>query len=307
MLFASAAFWLLLSLGRSVAFHALPPMIIKPKFIGSCMAEFDGASPLLLRLDEEGSVLAYLPYFHGLDDRMTIASLEGALAACEATSRPPPEDTSALSGRRQWVADLGMGWAGPRRWRRATWKLSGEHQLEPILAIQAAVESAAATIERTFNEAGVLGEDNKTFPRLQEKYNSVLVNRYLDGKAGIRWHADDERWYWCTPKSSGGGGGGADKGGKEGGDGSDVVIASVSLGAERWFELRRKPRNRPDERRRLRLRLRSGSLLLMAGATQTHWQHSLPADGTCGKVRYNLTYRRVLTPQEDPRLFDIQS
>ena len=37
----------------------------------------------------------------------------------------------------------------------------------------------------------------------------VLVNRYADGEAGIKWHSDDEKCY---------------------GDASNILIASVSLG-----------------------------------------------------------------------------
>lgn len=39
---------------------------------------------------------------------------------------------------------------------------------------------------------------------------------------------------------------------------------------------------------------RSGSLLVMAGATQRHWEHQLPVVGNCRSVRYNLTFRRVV-------------
>merc|ERR1712048_1477488 len=52
-------------------------------------------------------------------------------------------------------------------------------------------------------------------------FNSVLVNRYADGRSQIKWHADDEHCYGST---------------------TSILIASVSLGAARYFELRRKPR-----------------------------------------------------------------
>jgi len=85
-------------------------------------------------------------------------------------------------------------------------------------------------------------------------------SRYVDGAAGVKWHADDDRWYCCRgddrPTNA------------RSKERPDIAIASVSLGACRWFEFRRKPKGRPGERRRLRLRLRPGSLLVMAGATQ---------------------------------------
>jgi len=33
-----------------------------------------------------------------------------------------------------------------------------------------------------------------------------------------------------------------------------------------------------------------------------HWQHQLPADPSVTEKRYNLTFRRVLTADEDPTL-----
>jgi len=237
--------------------------------------DYDGTAPLRLKLDEAGSVVVYLPDF-GLPDA-SIADLQAALAASEqaSASSPPPEDcsTHSGSGRRQWFAEFperALGWIGPRRWRRASWALSGDEQLRPVRAIRAAVEAAIAD----------LGD-----AKLCEAYNSVLVNRYYDGLASIKWHADDEKWYYCSAAK----------------DNSDIKIASVSFGAERWFEFRSDPRvtQQVEQRRKVRIRLRSGSLLLMAGATQQRWQHALPKDESVSCARYNLTFRRVMTAEED--------
>jgi alkylated DNA repair dioxygenase AlkB len=51
------------------------------------------------------------------------------------------------------------------------------------------------------------------------RFNSVLSNLYRSGQDGVGWHSDDER-----------------------GLGTDPVIASVSLGATRRFDLRHKAR-----------------------------------------------------------------
>ena len=107
-------------------------------------------------------------------------------------------------------------------------------------------------------------------------FTSVLLNLYRDGKDSNGWHADDEPCYTQVR-----GGGGA------------VTIASVSLGAERPFELRRKPVH-SAERRRFSIVLREGSMLVMAGATQTFWEHRLPADPSCTTPRYNLTFRCIV-------------
>mmetsp|Transcript_51087 Transcript_51087/g.102602 ORF Transcript_51087/g.102602 Transcript_51087/m.102602 type:complete len:357 (+) Transcript_51087:49-1119(+) len=285
--------------------------------------EFDGLSPLALHLDTEGSAVLYFPHVEGLDEGATIEALESALSASEITGQPPPEDTSTRSGRRQWLGDFGLGWPGPRRWRRGSWRLQGKEQLAPVLAIREAIDAviraavqAMEAADRDDNQGhlgreanGVEAADGSTEaenmfvdhtqtyqPRLLETFNSVLVNRYTDGKATIKWHADDDRWYCCHSDETK-----HNRKQKR----NNIVIASVSLGAERWFEFRRKPKGRPNERRHFRIRLRSGSLLVMAGATQQYWHHSLPADSTCDKVRYNLTFRRVLTSEEDPKLLQV--
>jgi len=107
--------------------------------------------------------------------------------------------------------------------------------------------------------------------RVQEltghSFNSVLLNRYRNGRDGMGWHADQE------PEL-----------------GREPVIASVSLGATRRFRLRHR-RNRADP---VALALAHGSLLLMAGATQHHWLHAVPKTATPVGERINLTFRRII-------------
>ncbi len=99
-------------------------------------------------------------------------------------------------------------------------------------------------------------------------FNAVLANRYRDGRDSMGWHADDE------PEL-----------------GRDPVIASLSLGATRLFKLRPKGKK---NREGLDIPLPAGSLLLMAGALQHHWQHSLPKTRRPVGERINLTFRQVL-------------
>jgi alkylated DNA repair dioxygenase AlkB len=98
------------------------------------------------------------------------------------------------------------------------------------------------------------------------QFNSVLLNRYRDGRDGMGWHADDE------PEL-----------------GAEPAIASVSLGATRRFALRHRRRSTA----RLALDLGHGDLLLMAGATQRHWLHALPKTARPVGERVNLTFRLV--------------
>ena len=95
--------------------------------------------------------------------------------------------------------------------------------------------------------------------------NAVLANLYRDGNDKVGWHSDNEKELGPFP-----------------------VIASISLGATRTFQLKHKHTSE-----RLDLELESGSLLLMAGALQTHWLHALPQRKRVTKNRINLTYRMV--------------
>ena len=97
-------------------------------------------------------------------------------------------------------------------------------------------------------------------------FNSVLLNRYRDGRDGMGWHADDE------PEL-----------------GHEPAIASVSLGATRRFKMR--PRRRRDAV--ATIELAHGDLLLMAGATQHAYVHALPKTTRPVGERINLTFRRV--------------
>lgn len=97
-------------------------------------------------------------------------------------------------------------------------------------------------------------------------FNSVLLNHYRDGQDYMGWHSDDE------PEL-----------------GTDPVIASLSLGAERRFCLKR--RTAPEERREFTLG--DGSLFIMRGALQHHWLHSVPKALKVSKPRINLTFRQI--------------
>ena len=99
-------------------------------------------------------------------------------------------------------------------------------------------------------------------------YNSVLLNYYRDQRDSMGFHADDE------PEL-----------------GTEPVIASLSLGAERTLVFRhRRRKDVPDAR----IALPSGSLLLMRGRTQTCWKHGIrKTKRPCGP-RLNLTFRRIL-------------
>jgi alkylated DNA repair dioxygenase AlkB len=72
--------------------------------------------------------------------------------------------------------------------------------------------------------------------------------------------------------------------------GRNPLIASVSFGAERKFMLR----HRQKKSSRQEIVLRHGSLLVMGGALQHHWQHQLPKSKKVREARINLTFRNII-------------
>ncbi|XP_029409868.1 alpha-ketoglutarate-dependent dioxygenase alkB homolog 3 isoform X2 [Nannospalax galili] len=119
--------------------------------------------------------------------------------------------------------------------------------------------------------------------RLEENtghtFNSLLCNLYRDEKDSVDWHSDDEPSLGRYP-----------------------VIASLSFGATRTFEMRKKPP--PEENgdytyvERVKIPLDHGTLLIMEGATQADWQHRVPKEYHSRESRVNLTFRTIYP---DPR------
>ena len=109
---------------------------------------------------------------------------------------------------------------------------------------------------------------------VDHEFNSVLLNYYRDQNDGMGMHSDDERELGPHP-----------------------VIASLSLGEERYFLL--KHRSRKDLKT-VKLALPAGSLLLMQGETQQYWRHGINKERQPCGPRINLTFRsiRSLTSRE---------
>jgi len=98
-------------------------------------------------------------------------------------------------------------------------------------------------------------------------FTSCLLNLYRDGKDSNGWHADDEASL-----------------------GRDPVIASVSLGQERFFHFKHKK----DKSLKHKMLLTHGSLLIMKGSTQHNWLHQVPKTSRDIGERINLTFRVIL-------------
>ncbi|MFB3079593.1 MAG: alpha-ketoglutarate-dependent dioxygenase AlkB, partial [Lysobacterales bacterium] len=100
------------------------------------------------------------------------------------------------------------------------------------------------------------------------RFNSVLLNYYRDQRDSMGFHSDDEPELGRRP-----------------------VIASLSLGEERTFVMKHK---RDRGLTTVRLKLASGSLLVMKGSTQQNWRHGInKLQRSCGP-RVNMTFRRII-------------
>jgi alkylated DNA repair dioxygenase AlkB len=98
-------------------------------------------------------------------------------------------------------------------------------------------------------------------------FNSVLLNYYRDHRDSMGMHSDDEPELGERP-----------------------ILASLSLGEERTLILKHK---RDKALKPVRLKLASGSLLLMKGETQHYWKHGIEKETRPCGPRINLTFRRI--------------
>lgn len=98
-------------------------------------------------------------------------------------------------------------------------------------------------------------------------FNSVLLNLYRNGEDSMAWHRDNEPELGTNP-----------------------AIASISFGASRLFKMRPFVAKKPVRT----FELITGSLLLMKGATQHNWEHSVPKTKQKTGSRLNLTFRQIV-------------
>ena len=156
-------------------------------------------------------------------------------------------------------------------WEQHRIRLYGREHASPRLSCWIGDPGAAYTYSRTRFEPRPWPLTLATLkPRIEAacgaRFNSVLANLYRDGADGMGWHADDE------PEL-----------------GPEPVIASLSLGAVRGFAFR----DLAERRQRLKLDLPHGSLLVMAGRTQTLYQHAIAKSARALPPRLNLTFRWI--------------
>ncbi|WP_426277867.1 alpha-ketoglutarate-dependent dioxygenase AlkB family protein [Chryseobacterium sp. S-02] len=98
------------------------------------------------------------------------------------------------------------------------------------------------------------------------QFNGVLLNLYRNHNDSVAWHRDKESRYGKRP-----------------------VIASISLGQTRNFDFRKKDHHKS----KYSLPLPHGSLLIMKGDLQEHWEHRIAKSNISMKERINLTFRLI--------------
>jgi len=106
---------------------------------------------------------------------------------------------------------------------------------------------------------------NEIEPLARISFNTVLLNLYRSGRDSISWHSDAEKEL-----------------------GENPIIASVSFGATRKFQLRHK-----ETKEKIEFELSHGSLLIMKGELQHFWQHQVPKTKKEVGQRINLTFRVI--------------
>ena len=103
--------------------------------------------------------------------------------------------------------------------------------------------------------------------------DAVNINLYSNGSQGVGWHSDDEQIF--------------------GNAGDNVTIISLSLGATRTFEVKRKGTDDV-----LACFLKAGDVLIMSGQFQRFYVHRIPKEW-CSEPRINLTWRFIKKHNDD--------
>ena len=99
-------------------------------------------------------------------------------------------------------------------------------------------------------------------------FNSVLINYYRDHRDSMGLHSDDEPELGARP-----------------------ILSSLSLGQARTLTFKHKARKNVSP---VKIRLASGSLLLMRGDTQHYWKHGIDKETRPCGPRVNLTFRQIV-------------
>ena len=102
---------------------------------------------------------------------------------------------------------------------------------------------------------------------IEEHFTTVLLNLYRNEKDSNGWHADNEKEL-----------------------GRDPIIASLSLGEDRVFQIK----HNTNKDAKQSITLQHGSLLVMKNGAQNHYKHQIPKASKPKNSRINLTFRKII-------------
>lgn len=158
-------------------------------------------------------------------------------------------------------------------WQTETIRIAGVERLVPRLTAWYGDQGASYTYSGLKHHpvpwcVSLLALKSQIEQACGTEFNSALFNLYRDGKDSVAWHSDDEPELGARP-----------------------IIASLSLGAPRSFQLKHKK----HKHLRHKLTLTSGSLLVMCGDTQQCWSHQVPKEPAITEPRINITFRNIVT------------
>lgn len=190
----------------------------------------------------------------------------------------PPRPSSSYDGlrrvvldERSWV-DHCPGWlrgsdavfaelAAAARWQQRTVRMWDRTLPEPRLTAGWATDAADASLPDVLRTmAATLSE------RYAVGFDRVWVNLYRDGSDSVAWHGDRNRLVMTRP-----------------------LVATVSLGARRTFLLRPRGTTRAVHR----LQPGAGDLIVMGGACQAEWEHTVPKTARPVGARMSVTIRHA--------------
>ena len=140
------------------------------------------------------------------------------------------------------------------------------------------VYSGKRFANNTFKEwMTALCEDIKNIYGYMTAPNAINLNKYDNNLHGIPYHSDDENLFRNPDPSI-----------------DDVHIISLSVGTTRQFRIKK---FHQADNEAAHMDLENGDLSRMMGATQTHYEHSIPYEKCsirdAAQTRYNLTFRWV--------------
>jgi alkylated DNA repair dioxygenase AlkB len=164
-----------------------------------------------------------------------------------------------------WLAGSDAVFAGlaeEARWQQRTVQMYDRQVLEPRLTAGWSTDAADADTPAVLRGmAGALSS------RYGVGFDRIWVNLYRDGADSVAWHGDRNRLVMTEP-----------------------VVATVSLGARRRFLLRRRGTSRTLHR----LEPGHGDLVVMGGACQAEWEHTVPKTNQRVGARMSVTIRHSL-------------